>query len=209
LIKVLKNYSSGHREQWNDVAISGVLLALFNLQGKGETMNSNITEKNTTEKRRELNLEISLITVPSKLHVTGGREIPFNRAMLSITNTSDATVVGFIPHATLSQEGGSVQDVTEALSRTNTVGSLPPGETLKWDMHDLLLAEHPGVASKVHLWGYKAILNWRFDLTVWVEYRSLDGAAPMSTATSHWKFRWSTAKPPLEDVDLYIETVAD
>jgi len=172
-------------------------------------MNSNITEKNATEKRQELNLEISLIPVPSKFSVTGGREVPFNRAILSIRNASNATVVGFIPHATLAQEGGSVQDITEALFRTKTVGSLPPGGTLKWDMHDLLLAEHPGVASKVHLWGYKAILNWWFDLTIWVEYQSSDIATPVRTATSHWKFRWSPAKPTLEDVDLSIETVAD
>jgi hypothetical protein len=76
-------------------------------------------------------------------------------------------------------------------------------------MYDLLLAEHPGVASKVHLWGYKAILNWWFDLTVWVEYQSSDMATPVRTATSRWKFRWNPAKPPLEDVDLSIETVAD
>jgi len=172
-------------------------------------MDSNEKDKDLSKKGQELNLKISLIAVPSKLHVIGDREIPFNRAMLSISNTSNAAVVGFIPHATLAQEGGSVQDVTEALYRTKTVGSLPPGETLKWDMYDLLLAEHPGVTSKVHLWGHKAILNWWFDLTVWVDYQSSDMANPVRTTTSRWKFRWSPAKPPLEDIDLSIETVAD
>ena len=154
-------------------------------------------------------MKISLRAVSSKLHAAGGREIPFRRAILSISNGSNTAVVGFVPHATLAQEGGSVQEITAALSRTKTTESLSPGGTFEWDMYDLLLAEHPGVASKVHLWGYKAILNWWFDLTVWVEYRSSDGATALRTATSRWKFRWSPAKPPLEDVDVYIETTVD
>ncbi len=172
-------------------------------------MNSNGTDKDVTKKGQELNLKISLQAVSSKLHVTGGREIPFNRAMLSINNAGNTAVVGFVPHATLAQEGGSVQDISGALSRTKTVESLLPGETLEWDMYDLLLAEHPGVASKVHLWGYKAILNWWFDLTVWAEYRTSDMATPVRTVASRWKFRWSPAKPPLEDVYLSIEVVRD
>jgi|GEM_PF-552370 len=172
-------------------------------------MNPNIEDKEAMKSGQELNLEVSLQALSSKLQTTGGREIPFSRAILSIRNASNKAIAGFVPHATLAQEGGSVQDVTAALSRTKTVESLPPGETLKWDMYDLLLAEHPGVASKVHLWGYKAILNWWFYLNAWVEYRSSDITAPVSTVTSRWKFSWSPAKPPLEDVNLSIEVVGN
>lgn len=177
--------------------------------GREEAMNPNITDKDGTAKGQEHCLEISLQAVPSKLRATGGREIPFNRAILSFSNNSNKAIARFVPHATLAQEGGSVQDLTEALSRTKTVKSIPPGETLNWDMYDLLLAEHPGVASKVHLWGYKAILNWCFDLAVWAEYRSSDSATPVRIATSRWKFRWSLAKPQSEDVDLSIDVVND
>jgi len=172
-------------------------------------MNPNITETDGTAKGRKHGLKISLQAVPSKLRVTGGREIPFYRPIFSINNAGDTEVSGFLPHAMLAQEGGSVQDITEAVLRTKAAESIPPGETLKWDVYDLLLAEHPGVASKVHLWGYKAILNWRFDLAVWVEYRTPGTAAPESTATSRWKFHWNPAKPPSEDVDLSIEVVED
>jgi hypothetical protein len=172
-------------------------------------MNPDITDKDVIEIGQELNLEISLQAVSSKLQVSGGREIPFSRAILSISNGGNTAVDGFVPHAALAQEGGSVQDITEALSRIKTAESIPPGETFNWDMYDLLLAEHPGVASKVHLWGFKAILNWWFDLTVWVEYQSSDMAAPVRTATSRWKFRWNPAKPPSEDVDLSIEVVVN
>ena len=170
-------------------------------------MSSNTADKGAGKSRQELNLEISLQAVTSKLRVTGGREIPFIRAILSIHNASDKEVAEFVPRAALTQEGGSVQDLTEAFSRTKARESIPPGETLDWDMYDLLLAEHPGVASKVHLWGYKAILNWWFDLAVWVEYLSPDTAAAARTETYRWKFRWNPAKPSSEDVDLSIEAV--
>ncbi|HVO66299.1 MAG TPA: hypothetical protein VMT12_07450 [Syntrophales bacterium] len=172
-------------------------------------MNPNMTDKDATKEGQEISFEISLQAVSSTLKVTGGREIPFGRAILSIRNAGDKAITGFVPHATLAQEGGSVQDLTGALSRVKTVESLPPGETFKWDMYDLLLAEHPGVASKVHLWGYKAILNWWFFLTVWVEYSSPNIATPVNAAASRWKFSWNPAKPPSEGVGLSIEAVSD
>jgi hypothetical protein len=169
-----------------------------------EAIMSDTTAKEVTD-RHERRLEIALQAVPSKLQVTGGKEIPFCRAILSIRNTGDTAVEGFVPHATLAQEGGTVQDVTEALSRSKTVASILPGNAVEWDVYDLLLAGHPGVASKVHLWGYKAILNWWYNLAVWTE----DAAAPLQPSVSRWKLRWITAKPTLEEIDLSIESVAD
>jgi hypothetical protein len=169
-----------------------------------EAIMSDTTAKEVTN-RHERRLEIALQAVPSKLQVTGGKEISFCRAILSIRNTGDTAVEGFVPHATLAQEGGSIQDVTEALLRSKTVASLLPGNAVEWDVYDLLLAGHPGVASKVHLWGYKAILNWWYTLAVWAE----DAAAPLQPSVSRWKLRWITAKPTLEEIDLSIESVED
>jgi hypothetical protein len=173
-----------------------------------EAIMSDTTAKEA-KNRHERRLEIALKAVPSKLRVTGGKEIPFCRAILSIRNTGDTAVEGFVPYVTLAQEGGSVQDVTEALFRSATVASLLPGNAVEWDVYDLLLAGHPGVASKVHLWGYKAILNWWYTLAVWAEYQSSDAAAPLQPSVSRWKLRWITAKPTLEAVDLSIESVED
>jgi hypothetical protein len=108
----------------------------------------------TQTKRQESCLEISLQVVPSKLQVSGSREIAFTRAMLSMVNTGREALVGVVPHATFAQERGIVHDATEALSRSKIVESMQPGETVEWDVYDLLLVAHPGVASKVHLWGH-------------------------------------------------------
>jgi hypothetical protein len=154
-------------------------------------------------------LELSLRAVPSELRITGGREIPFKRAILSMRNTGNVKIVRFTPHATLSQEGGSIQDVTDVFMRTAGLESLQPGESVEWDVYDLLLAAHPGVASKVHLWGYKAILNWWIDLTVWAEHASSDDAAMLQTPISRWKLRWAPAHFTSEEVDVSIETVKE
>jgi len=93
--------------------------------------------------------------------VSGGGEVAFARAVLTMVNAGHAALVGrLLPHATFAQERGLVHDATEALSRSRIVESIQPGEAVKWDVYDLLLVAHPGVASKVHLWGYKAVLDW-------------------------------------------------
>ena len=152
-------------------------------------------------------LEISLQAVPSKLRITGGLEIPFSRAILSMRNAG-LKVVGLVPHATIAQEGGSVQDVSEALSQSGTVESLLPGDTLEWDIYDLLLSAHPGVASKVHLWGYKAVLNWWYNVDVWSEYLTPEALTPQHTSAFRWKLRWTPAPSASEGVNLSIEAVA-
>ena len=85
--------------------------------------------------------------------------------------------------------------------------SLQPGEAVEWDVYDLLVSAHPGVASKVHLWGYKAILNWWIDVAVWTEYVSSADTALLQTPISRWKLRWSPAHSTLEEVDVYVEAV--
>jgi hypothetical protein len=174
-------------------------------------MKSDRAARAGTTRRQKNCMEISLQAIPSKLRVAGGKEISFRRAILSMHNTGQKALVGIVPHATLAQEGGagSVYDGTEALSRAKTVESIPPGEAINWDVYDLLLNAHPGVAGKVHLWGYKAILDWWLELTVWVEYRTKDVATPLNTPISRWRLRWSPLKTSPDEVDLSIELWKD
>ncbi|HYA31788.1 MAG TPA: hypothetical protein VED67_03440 [Thermodesulfovibrionales bacterium] len=156
---------------------------------------------------QECRLDISLHAVPSSIGTSGGKEVSFKRGILSIKNTGQAVVSGLVPHATLGQEGGSVQDVSEAFSRSKTVESIQPGETVEWDLYEHLLPAHAGAASKVHMFGYRAVLNWWFELVVWAEYRCQDAATFLQTPITRWKLRWSLAKPPMDEVDLSIEVV--
>jgi hypothetical protein len=149
-------------------------------------------------------LDISLQPVASFIHTSDSREISFTKAVLMIRNVCDFELVNVDPHATLGQEGGTVQDVTSSLSQP-AYSSLPPGRTASWDVYDLLIPAHPGSASKIHMFGYRAVLNWMFDLAAWVEYRPSGSSVVVRTPVSRWALRWSIANPTSGEVGLTIE----
>jgi hypothetical protein len=141
------------------------------------------------------------------MRTSDGKEIPFARAMLTLRNICDAEVLSVMPHANIGQEGGTVQDVTGAFSQA-AVASIRPGETVSWDVYDQLLPAHPGTASKVHMFGYRAALNWRFDLAAYAEYRHSDPSLPQQTPVSRWTFRWSVINTSTGEVGLTIDTLS-
>lgn len=155
---------------------------------------------------RERCLVITLQSADSRLLASDGKEIPFARAVLTAHNACSTELIDMVPHATLGQEGGTVQDVSGAFPG-GAVASIPPGGTVSWDVYDLLLPAHPGTASKVHMFGYRAALNWRFDLAVWGEYRRSSGAPPVRTPVSRWALRWSVPDAATRAVVLSIEEV--
>jgi hypothetical protein len=149
-------------------------------------------------------LVFSLQSAASRLTASGGKEVPFARAVLTMRNVCKAELVDMVPHATLGQEGGTVQDVSGAFP-VSGAASISPGGAVSWDVYDLLLPAHPGTASKVHMFGYRAALNWRFDLAVWAEYRSAAGSPQVSTPVARWSLRWSVPDVATGAVALTIE----
>jgi hypothetical protein len=153
-------------------------------------------------------LDISLQSLSSRIRASDGREIPFTRAVLTLRNVCEEEVLSVLPHVTLGQEGGTVQDVSGPLSASDSL-SIPPGGTVSWDVYDTLLPAHPGSASKIHMFGYRAALNWRFDLAAWAEYRASALSASARTPISRWALRWSVADPTTGNVELTIEDLSD
>jgi hypothetical protein len=161
-------------------------------------------ERNAATEGRDGCLDISLQPAASHIRASDGREIPFARAILTIRNVCNTELVDVVPHATLGQEGGTVQDVTSSLSHTAS-STISPKGTASWDVYDLLLPAHPGTASKVHMFGYRAALNWRFELTAWAEYRVSGSSAPVQVPVSRWALRWSVKDAAAGVVDVSIE----
>ena len=161
-------------------------------------------ERNEATEGRDGCLDISLQPVASHIRASDGREIPFARAILTIRNVCNTELIDVVPHASLGQEGGTVQDVTSALSRS-APSTIPPNGTVNWDVYDLLLPAHPGTASKVHMFGYRAALNWRFELAAWAEYRVSGSSEPVQVPVSRWVFRWTVADTATGAVDVSIE----
>jgi hypothetical protein len=139
----------------------------------------------------------------SHIRTSDGRDIPFTRARLTMSNGCDSEAVGLVPHLSLGQEGGTVQDVSHAVAASAV--AVPPGGSITWDVYDLLLPAHQGTASKVHMFGYRAALNWMFELSVWADYRVSGSAGPVQTPVSRWTLRWSVTDPATGAVGLAIE----
>jgi len=158
------------------------------------------------DRERGLCLAISVQPMASHVRASDSRDIPFMRAILTARNICDSNVIDFIPHATLGQEGGTVQDVSGAFSYPQ---SIAPGQSASWDVYELLLPAHPGTASKVHMFGYRAALNWRFDLAVWAEYRSPVSSMMEQTPVARWALRWSVPDPSTGEIELAIEPLKD
>jgi len=161
-------------------------------------------EGKTVQDDKEHCLVISLQAEDSRVVASNGKEISFARAVVTVRNTGPAEVIDMVPHATLGQEGGTVQDVSSAFPGKGGV-SILPGGAVSWYVYDLLLPAHSGAASKVHMFGYRAVLNWRFDLAVWAEYRRAADSPLVRTAVSRWALRWSVPDPSTDAVVLAIE----
>jgi hypothetical protein len=177
----------------------------FGQTKKGNGM-ADTEEERATTGGGNLCLEISLQSAASHLKAGDNREIPFTKAILTIRNVCAAEAVDVAPYATLGQEGGTIQDVTSSLSHS-AASTIPPGGAISWDVFDVLLPAHPGTASKVHMFGYRAALNWKFDLTAWAQYRSSVSSEPLKTPIKRWSLRWSIAVPATGAVELTIEEI--
>jgi hypothetical protein len=153
-------------------------------------------------------LAISLRSAASSVRTSDGREIPFARAMLTIHNICGTEVADLVPQASLGQEGGTIQNVAHAFAGT-APASIPPGGSVAWDVYDLLLPAHAGSASKVHMFGHRAVLNWRFELAAWAQYQLKGSSGPEKTPTKRWAFWWSVPDRDSGAVTLTIEDVKE
>ena len=165
---------------------------------------TDMPEENRLLNDLERCLVISLHAADSRIMANNGKEISFTRAVLTLRNACTSALSDLVVHAALGQEGGTVQDVSSAFPG-NAGASIPPQGSVSCYVYDLLLPAHPGTASKVHMFGYRAVLNWRFDLEVWAEYRRSADSPPVRTPASRWALRWSVPDPSTGDVVLAIE----
>jgi hypothetical protein len=164
---------------------------------------SESSNKSSASGSSESCLEITLRSEASHIRTSDGRDIAFTRAMLTMRNACAADVVDLVPHISLGQESGTMQDVSHAVA--GSAVAVPPGGSITWDVFEQLVRAHPGTASKINMFGYRAVLNWLFELSVWAAYRVSGSASPVKTPVLRWTLRWSVTDPSTGAVGLAIE----
>ena len=148
-------------------------------------------------------MNLSLERQDSTIRASDGKSIPFARAVLRIGNSCDHDI-DIVPQVSLGQEGGTVQDVSSAVVPQGAL-SVPGGGSVTCDVYDLLLPAHAGSASKVHMFGYRAVLNWRFELAAGANYRLKGSQETVQVPGERWTFWWSVPDQASRAVVLTIE----
>jgi len=149
-------------------------------------------------------LVLSLDRQESVIRASDGKEISFARAVLTMSNRCGKDVSGLVLHVSLGQEGGTVQDVSQVCT-VPAGGTIAAGAGMDWDVYDRLLPAHAGTASKVHMFGCRAVLNWRFDIAAQAEYRLKGSSEVVQTPQRWWTMRWTMPDPSSGAVVLTIE----
>jgi hypothetical protein len=93
----------------------------------------------------------------------------------------------------------------KVLAASLPAAGLAPGEAVEWGLYELLQAVDRGLASKVHLFGPKAILNWRFHLEVTASCRSEESAESSETPVFRAAFSWHSLEGTSGGIGLEVE----
>lgn len=145
----------------------------------------------TTEPLDATGLEIALRPAQATLHLAGGRTLPFTDGVLVLRNATGMALEDLRATATVRQEGAILAAEEVPLGQAGSW--LPAGASLERGLYELLQALDRGLASRVHLWGPKAVLNWPFHLSLEVSWRAGGEAHRTACACG---FRWTQPEGP-------------
>lgn len=137
-----------------------------------------------------VDLELDWLPKESELHGPGGKPIAFTDAVLVVRNAGAVPVGELRATATVRQEDALLCEARDALGATLAGRVLAPGESVAGSALALLQEVDAGLASRVHLFGVKALLTWRFRVAAEVHCRAADGASGQGKARAEFAFHW-------------------
>ncbi len=149
-----------------------------------------------------VNLEVAWRPEASELRGPGGKPLPFTDAVLVVRNAGSAPLAGFRATVTVRQEDALLCEARDAMGAALGERVLAPGESVAVGAFALLQEVDPGLASRVHLFGVKALLNWRFRVEAEVSCRAAGGAADRGPARAEFAFHWAPPESPGGPVGL-------
>ncbi len=155
------------------------------------------------------NVALELVWRPeaSELHGPGGKPIAFTDAVLVVRNAGSAPLEGLRAVVTVRQEDALLCEARDAMGATLGERVLAPGESVAGSALALLQEVDPGLASRVHLFGVRALLTWRFRVLAEVSCRAADGASGSPSARSEFAFHWAPAESPGAPIGLVEDSL--
>ena len=150
------------------------------------------------------NVDLALAWRPeaSELHGPGGKPIPFTDAALVVHNAGAVPLGELRATVTVRQEDSLLCEARDAMGAALGGRVLAPGESVAVGAFALLQEVDQGLASRVHLFGVKALLTWRFRVVAEVDCRAAGGASGRGKARAEFAFHWAPPESPGGPVGL-------
>ena len=128
------------------------------------------------------------------LHYTGAEGVTFQDAVFVVENNGTSSVGKVVLSLGICQEGKLLFEGDVYPAMLGMDDRLDAGASLRMSVFRLFQKTMPGFASKVNMFGYKAALNWSYEITVSVD----DSEALKKT------IRWSPSPSNAEHVEVAI-----
>jgi hypothetical protein len=139
-----------------------------------------------------LSLQIEKCAVA--LHYAGAEGVTFEDAVLIVENNGASTIGEVVLGLRVSQEGKVPFEGNISPAILEMPDGLDAGASLRMSVFRVLQKTLPGFASKVNMFGYKAALNWSYEIVV-----SIGDAEALAKT-----IRWSLAPSDAEHVAVDI-----
>ena len=114
------------------------------------------------------------------LHYTGAEGVTFQDAVFVIGNKGPSPVGEVLLGLRVSQEGKECFEGNVRPAMLGKADGLDAGASVDLSVFRVFQKTMPGFASKVNLFGYKAALNWSYEVAVFI------GDAEVLSGTIRW-----------------------
>ncbi|HSH69937.1 MAG TPA: hypothetical protein VK997_08470 [Deferrisomatales bacterium] len=146
-------------------------------------------------------LQLDLVAREVPLQYPGAEGVVFQDAVVVVRNTGAVSAARIGLLCTVVNEGKPMVDRLVDLTPLGFAETLRPGAEGTVSFFRLLQREARGFGSKVNLFGYRAVLNWTYELTA----TPVAGPDAVPAGTERrWRVRWhpSETNPALVAVEI-------
>ena len=149
-------------------------------------------------------LELDVVAREVTLQYPGAEGVVFRDAVLVIHNTGVAPATGVGLQCLVTNEGRVLVDRQVDLTPLGFDSTLEPGREGSSSFFRLLQQVVKGFGSKVNMFGYRAALNWTYQLVA--TPTTGPNSAPAG-AERKWQVRWHPSETDADLVEVDITSV--
>jgi hypothetical protein len=150
---------------------------------------------------QESNLVLALGKRPVTLHYPGAEGVVFHDAVFTLRNAGQRTADRPKLQIKIAQAGRVLVESAVDLSGFDVSPTLKPGDETRFSLFRLMQKHVVGFGSKVNMFGYKAALNWSYQVSA--APLTVSETAPFPSPQT-WDVRWHPSETDSNLVEVEI-----